>query len=85
MKKLLLIILISFLTMSTILPQEKHKLTVEDLWAMKRLNSFDISPNGEKIVFDFTQYEMEKNSGQSDIWIMNADGTDTSPEELRNK
>jgi dipeptidyl aminopeptidase/acylaminoacyl peptidase len=79
MNKLILILLLSLLTISKFYAQEKHELTVDDLWALKRLNSFDISPDGKTIAFDFTQYEMEKNAGQSDIWLIDSDGKNLRP------
>jgi dipeptidyl aminopeptidase/acylaminoacyl peptidase len=79
MKKILLPLIISLLIFSNFTAQNKSAITVDDLWALKRLSSFDVSPDGKLIVFDFTEYEMEKNSGQSDIWIANSDGTDPRP------
>ena len=43
--------------------QTKHPLTVEDLWAMKRVGTFDLSPDGNQIVFDLTTYNMDENKG----------------------
>lgn len=70
---------ISFLLLlfiSTVIPaQTKRPMSVEDLWKMKRIGTFDISPDGRKIVFQVTTYRIDKNKGNSDIWIVNADGT----------
>ncbi len=73
MKKLLLILLILPNFMSA---QEKRAMTVEDLWAMKRINSFDVSPDGKMIVFAVTSYNINDNKGNSDIYLINSDGTD---------
>ena len=73
MKKLLLIFLILPNFMSA---QEKRAMTVEDLWAMKRINSFDVSPDGKMIVFAVTSYNINDNKGNSDIYLINSDGTD---------
>ena len=60
----------------TIIPaQSKHPLTVDDLWAMKRIGSFDLSPDGKQIVFDVTIYNMDENKGNSDIYLINVDGS----------
>ncbi len=59
--------------------QTKHPLTVEDLWAMKRVQNFDVSPDGQKIVFEVQTYSMEANKGNSDIYINNSDGTNLHP------
>ena len=85
MKKLIQLLLLSLFLAANFLAQEKHEITVDDLWALKRLNSFDISPDGKTIVFDFTQYEMEKNAGQSDIWMIDSDGNNLRPLKNTNK
>ena len=55
--------------------QEKRAITIDDLWNMKRIGSFDVSPDGQKIVYDQTTYSMEGNKGATSIYIMNSDGT----------
>ena len=58
-----------------LIAQDKHPLNVDDLWAMKRIMSYDLSPDGKSIVFDATVYDMDKNKGNSDIYLINTDGT----------
>jgi dipeptidyl aminopeptidase/acylaminoacyl peptidase len=70
----------TFLTILLCLPfmlfaQEKHPLNVDDLWAMKRIGSFDLSPDGKTIAFSVSSYNMDDNKGNSDIYLINADGT----------
>lgn len=74
MKKYFL--LIYFISFSFITAQEKRAITPEDLWAMKRVNDVVLSPDGSKIAITLQEYSVDKNSGQSDIWIMNSDGSD---------
>jgi len=76
MKILLFLI---FLFPAAIIAQSKHPLTVENLWALKRIGSFDLSPDGKQIVFDLTIYNMEENKGNSDIYLINIDGSDLHP------
>lgn len=73
MKYLITILVIFF--QFTITAQTKHAITVDNMWAMKRVGSLDISPNGKTIVFSLSQYSMKKNSGQTDLWLVNSDGT----------
>ena len=74
MKRIL--ILVTLLTVVfTITAQQKRAITVDDLWAMKRIGSVAVSPNGEQVAFSLSQYSMENNSGQTDIYLMNIDGT----------
>lgn len=63
------------LLLSSITIAQKHEIKVSDLWNMKRIGSFDISPDGSKIVFSLNSYDMDKNKGQTDIWIINTDGS----------
>lgn len=95
MRKLLLLT-ISLLYFNNIFSQDKHALSVEDLWNMKRIGSFTISEDGKKIIFDVTTYNMDENKGKSNLWIINSDGKDqreflntkngaSSPQILKNK
>ena len=56
--------------------QTKRALTVDDLWAMKRIGSFELSPDGKTVAFTVTTYNMDKNKGNTDIYLVNTDGTD---------
>lgn len=77
MKKLLgfilLVVSINFVA------AQKRAITVEDLWNMKRFGDYSLSPDGKLIAFAVTSYSMEANKGNSDIWIMNSDGTNLRP------
>ncbi len=73
MKRILILVIL--LTV-TIIAQQKRAITVDDLWAMKRIGSVVVSPSGEHVAFSLSQYSMENNSGQTDIYLMNIDGTD---------
>ncbi|MFH1197082.1 MAG: S9 family peptidase [bacterium] len=66
---------IIFISLINIYPQQKHAITVEDMWAMKRVGSVVLSPDGKTLAFVVTEYSMEKNKGNSDIWLINSDGT----------
>ena len=55
--------------------QEKRAITIDDLWSMKRIGAFDVSPDGKTIAFDVTEYSMKTNDGDKDIWLINSDGT----------
>jgi dipeptidyl aminopeptidase/acylaminoacyl peptidase len=74
MRTILAIVSIIIFTTSSF-AQEKHAITVDDLWNMKRIGSFDVSQDASKIIFDVTTYSMELNKGQTDIWIINSDGS----------
>lgn len=72
MKKIILAILLFSIT---IVPQNKHAISVDDLWAMKRITSFDVSPDGNVIAFSVSSYSFDANKGNSDIYLINSEGS----------
>ncbi len=76
MKKLYFLLAFS-LTVSVM--AQTRPITVDDLWAMKRIGSFDVSPDGQSILFSVTNYSIEENKGNTDIYFINADGTEMHP------
>lgn len=76
MKKLFTIGIISILSLNFLFAQNKRALSIEDLWKMNRISSFNISPDDKKIVFNVTSYSMDDNKGISDLWIVNTNGTE---------
>ncbi len=73
MKFLLILLLFIPMIMNA---QTKRPLTVEDLWAMKRVGSVTVSPDGKTIAFTVTKYNMSENKGHTAIYLVNPDGTD---------
>lgn len=69
-KYLLLFLFIPFLA----LPQTKRAITVDDLWAMKRIGTYDISPDGKALAYTVTTYTFEANKGNTDIYLIDSDG-----------
>lgn len=74
MKQILFILTILLINMNLI-AQTKRPLTVDDMWAMKRVLEFDVSPDGKLIALTVQQYNLETNKGNKDIYLMNSDGT----------
>ena len=52
------------------------RMTPEALWAMGRIGSLDVSPDNKRIVYSVTYYSVPENKSNSEIFVMNADGTD---------
>jgi dipeptidyl aminopeptidase/acylaminoacyl peptidase len=90
MKKIQLIIVAGFLTLIACNTTQKStepvigpaKVTVENgiltpevLWSFGRLGEVVVSPNGEKVAYNVTFYSIEKNKGNSELFVMNADGS----------
>lgn len=63
-----------FLTMA-LNAQNARALNFDDLWAMQRIGTADLSPDGQKIVFSLTSYSYDLNKGNSDLFVINTDGT----------
>ncbi len=78
MKRLILCFCTLLLISNIIIPQ-KRALTVEDLWAMKRIGNFSVSPDGKTIAFSVTSYDMSTNKSNSDIYLVDNDGNNLSP------
>lgn len=53
-----------------------REITVEDLWAVKRLGRPSLSPDGRWAVAEVTTYDMDKNEGTSDLWLFATDGSE---------
>lgn len=54
---------------------ENGILTPEVLWSFGRLGETAISPNGTSIAYTISYYSVEKNKSNSDLFIMNVDGS----------
>ena len=50
-------------------------MTPEVLWSFGRLGDVQLSPDGEKILYGVSYYNIEKNSSNRELFIMKADGT----------
>lgn len=72
-------LLLILITAISVTAQQKHAMTVEDMWNMKRISDFDLSPDGKTIAFSVTTYNMDKNKGNTDIYLVDADGQNLRP------
>jgi dipeptidyl aminopeptidase/acylaminoacyl peptidase len=70
MKKATLGIIVILSIFTFAFAAEKRPMTVEDLWAMKRIGQVALSPDGQWLAYELMQYDMEKNSGNSDLWLV---------------
>jgi dipeptidyl aminopeptidase/acylaminoacyl peptidase len=75
--KTLFLILFSITTF--IFPQTKRAINVDDLWAMKRIGTYDVSPDGKTIAYTLTSYSFETNKGNTDIYLIDSDGKNLRP------
>jgi dipeptidyl aminopeptidase/acylaminoacyl peptidase len=57
------------LACSTAFAAEKRLITPQDLWAMKRVGSPALSPDGRQVVFVVQEWSIEKNKSTSNLWL----------------
>ncbi|MDR2039017.1 MAG: S9 family peptidase [Bacteroidales bacterium] len=50
------------------------RLTPEILWKFGRLGEFSVSPDGKKIVYTVTRYQLSENKGRTTIWMIHTNG-----------
>jgi len=72
-KSFVWIVLIIFFVTPTF--AKKRQFTLPDLYKIKNVIDPQISTDGKKIAFVITSFELEKGTSNSDIFLMNADGT----------
>jgi dipeptidyl aminopeptidase/acylaminoacyl peptidase len=49
--------------------RRKPPLTVEALWAIRRVGVPTVSPDGRFACVPVTRYDMEKNEGSTELWL----------------
>jgi hypothetical protein len=47
---------------------EKKPLTVDDMWAVQRVGTPRLSPDGKTVAYTVSVYDMDENRGNGDIW-----------------
>ncbi len=57
--------------------QNKRNFTAEDLWQIKRLSNLTISPDGNYACFVVTEYNIEENKGNADLYLINLKSYET--------
>lgn len=50
-------------------------MTPEVLWSFGRLDDVQVSPDGEKILYGVSYYNLEQNGSNRELFLMNADGS----------
>jgi dipeptidyl aminopeptidase/acylaminoacyl peptidase len=73
MKKLL--ILTAFMLAGVLLFPQKKPFTIEDLYRIKNVGNPAVSPSGNKVTFTVMEYNLKKGSSNTDIYVMNSDGS----------
>jgi dipeptidyl aminopeptidase/acylaminoacyl peptidase len=74
MKKTVINLLLVLFFFVSAYPQ-KSPFTIESLYKVKSVSSPALSPKGDKICFVVTKYNLEKGKSNSDIYVINTDGS----------
>ncbi len=54
------------------------RMTPEVLWALGRMSGAQVSPDGERVLYSVSYYSVKENKSNTEIYVMNADGTDVT-------
>ena len=57
---------------------ENRRLTPEALWAMGRIGSISVSPDESKIAYAVSYYSVPENKSNTELFVMNADGSNVT-------
>ncbi|MFZ4725165.1 MAG: alpha/beta fold hydrolase [Paludibacter sp.] len=55
---------------------ENGRMTPEVLWSFGRVGGTQVSPDGKKVLYSVSYYSIPENKGNSELFVMNVDGTD---------
>jgi dipeptidyl aminopeptidase/acylaminoacyl peptidase len=58
-----------------VISEQTHPFSVDDMLAMDRISSPQVSPDGKWVVFQLRKTDLEENKGRTDLWLVRADGT----------
>lgn len=58
----------------TVCAADKRPITPQDLWAVKRLGSPALSPDGQTAVFTVQEWSIEKNKSTASLWLVDVAG-----------
>src|SRR5258708_13097685 len=78
-----LLLLLSATVALPLAAQQRHTITHEDVFLMKRVGSPAISPDGRWIVFSVTEPSYTEGEQVSDLWLVPTDGS-AEPRRLTN-
>jgi dipeptidyl aminopeptidase/acylaminoacyl peptidase len=69
MLRAVLVVLTSTVFAVSALGADQRHITPHDLWAMKRLGSPAVSPDGHAVVFTLQEWSVEKNKSTTHLWV----------------
>ncbi len=70
--RLKIFMVVTLLSTGFLLQAQNGVLTAEKLWKMGRVSDVKVSPDGKDVLYGVSRYDLEKNSGDRDLFIMKA-------------
>ncbi len=67
-------VLTSLFAAIVLVASTQKPLNPEFLWDLKRVGGVEVSPNGDRFFYKVTQYDINKNSGASKLYLSNLNG-----------
>lgn len=61
---------------------QTENMTPEWLWSLGRVSLYDVSPDGQYVVYGVTYYDVDKNKGSRDLYLVNVKGGPGSVKQL---
>ena len=61
---------------TTELNNSNKRMTPEALWAMGRIGGMAVSPDGAKVAYTVSYYSVPQNKSNTEVFVMNSDGSD---------
>jgi dipeptidyl aminopeptidase/acylaminoacyl peptidase len=58
------------LFLSVFVSSAQDRLTAETLWHLGRVGEFQVSPNGQSVVYGITRYDISTNKGNTDLYLI---------------
>lgn len=68
-------LLLGLLLNASVAAAAPRPLTAHDLWALKRLGSPALSPDGRTVVFTVQEWSVEKNKSTANLWLVDIAGS----------
>ena len=70
MRRPLLLAVLGLLAAISLPAADRKPLTVDDMWAVQRVGTPKLSPDGKTVAYTVSVYDMEENKGNGDIWTV---------------
>ncbi|MFO7979143.1 MAG: S9 family peptidase [Bacteroidales bacterium] len=74
MKKFILLFVMAALITPATLMSQSRIMEPETLWKMGRISDVQVSPDGSRILYGVTYYDVDQNKGSRDLYVMDVEG-----------